>query len=262
MRALADNIREHGQNQPVVLDQHGRVLDGKNILKACESAGVEPRFATFEGSDPGAYALSQNLYRRNFTRGQMAMIAAKASSATEQQERSATGQAGRSATEHTARSLSEQTGISLSRIGMAQVVLRHASDLVDNVINGVTTLDEAYKVARERKNQADSAEAQLARLRAEDAELADRVVEGELTLPGAWAERKARLEEEDRQRKVATQFLCEIVPPLAQARGTDTFAKFDPRFALAGRAITREVIDHAMAALTEMATVWQERDLP
>jgi hypothetical protein len=92
--------------------------------------------------------------------------------------------------------------------------------------------------------------------------LADRVVEGDLTLPGAWAERKARAEEEVRRRKVATQFLCEVVPPLAQARGTDAFAGFDPQFVLPGRAITRDVIDQAMTALTEMATVWQERDLP
>jgi len=103
-------------------------------------AGVEPQFATFDGNDPCAYTLSQNIHRRNFTRGQMAMVTVKASSATDQQERSATEPAGRSVTAQTARSLSEQAGISLSRIAVAHIVLRHAADLVDNAISGVTTL--------------------------------------------------------------------------------------------------------------------------
>jgi hypothetical protein len=56
---------------------------------------------------------------------------------------------------------------------------------------------------------------QLARLREEDPELADRVVQGELTLAGARAERTERIEEDKRQRRVATRLLDEVVPPLA-----------------------------------------------
>ncbi|WP_282697869.1 hypothetical protein [Streptomyces sp. CC208A] len=141
-------------------------------------------------------------------------------------------------------------------------MLRHAPDLVDGVISGAVSLDDAYKTAREAKAQADSTESQLARLRAEDPELADRVVEGELTVQGAWAERKARLEEELRQRRVATNLLCEILPALAQIRGSRTFAQYDPELAPPGRAVTREVIEHAATALAEMASVWKDRNLP
>jgi hypothetical protein len=261
LQALARSIRKLGQIHPIMLDRQGRVLDGRNRLKACEIAGIEPRFATYEGDDPDSYALSVNIRRRNLTKGQMAMIATKACSPTAQTTGSRGEQATVSLPEQTARSLSERTGVSLGRIGMAYTVLRHAADLVDPVISGAIRLDKAYKVARERKTQAASVESKLARLRVEDPALADRVVEGELTLLGAWAERKARAEEEDRQRKVATQFLCEIVPPLAQTRGTDTFRKFDPRYVATGRAITREVIEQAMTALREMAAIWQENDL-
>nr|WSX75902.1 ParB N-terminal domain-containing protein [Streptomyces sp. NBC_00899] len=254
LQALAESIRDLGQLQPIVVDAQERILDGRNRLKACEIAGVAPQFSTYDGDDPDGFALSVNLRRRNLTKGQVAMVAAKACSRGERESSSPP--------EMTARSLSEKAGVSLGRIGQANTVLRHAPDLVDLVIAGAVSLDEAYKSAREAKIQADSTESQLARLRAEDPELADRVVEGDLTLPGAWAERKARTEEDIRQRKVATQFLCEIVPPLAQARGTDTFAGFDPQFVLSGRAITAEVIGQAMTALSEMAAVWQERDLP
>ncbi|MFF2189688.1 hypothetical protein [Streptomyces sp. NPDC058155] len=107
-------------------------------------------------------------------------------------------------------------------------MLQHAADLVEAVINGAMGLDEAYALARENKAKANSAEVQLARLREEDPELADRVIEGTLTLTGAWAERTERVEEDKRQRRVATRLLDELVPPLAQARGTRTFARYDP----------------------------------
>ncbi|GAB7185632.1 plasmid replication/partition related protein [Kitasatospora sp. NPDC001095] len=250
--ALAEDIKANGQYHPIMLDDSGRVLDGRNRIKACEIAGVAPEFATYSGDDPAMFALSVNIRRRNLTKGQMAMIAAKACSLSEQSDRSRS--------ERPARSLSEQAGVSLGRIGQANTVLRHAPDLVELVINGALGLTEAYNTAREAKAQADSVENQLARLRAEDPELADKVVEGELSLPAAWTERKERAEEEVRRRRVATQFLCEVVPPLAQARGTDTVKLYDEQFMLVGRAVTGEVIEQAMAALAEMAAAWRERE--
>ncbi|MFE0055312.1 ParB/RepB/Spo0J family partition protein [Streptomyces sp. NPDC059003] len=252
LKALADNIKEHGLLHPVVLDAGGRVIDGRNRLKACEIAGIAPSYTTHEG-DPDSYALSANIHRRNLTKGQMAMITAKACSLSEQGERSPG--------EQSSRSLSERLGISLGTVGKANVVLQHAPDLVDPVISGATGLNEAYAIAQENKAKANSAEVQLARLREEDPELADRVVEGALTLTGAWAERTERLEEDKRQRRVATRFLDELVPPLAQARGTRTFNRYDPAYA-SGAPITRETIAYARQALAEMDQVWQERDLP
>ncbi|MCX5278349.1 MULTISPECIES: ParB N-terminal domain-containing protein [Streptomyces] len=254
IQALADDIREHGLDNPVVLDSTGRVLDGKNRLRACEIAGVEPDYATYDGDDTRRYVLSANKQRRNLTKGQLAMITAKACSFSEHEQRPLG--------EQSVRSLSEQSGVSTGRIGQASMVLRHAPDLADAVINGTMGLNEAYSVAQKNKAQAESAEAQLARLRSEDPQLADRVAEGELTIQGAWAERKARQEEDLRQRRVATNLLCEILPALAQIRGSRTFAQYDPELAPPGRAVTHEVIEHAATALTEIAAVWKERNLP
>ncbi|WP_308377934.1 ParB/RepB/Spo0J family partition protein [Streptomyces sp. ISL-98] len=253
LTALTHDIQENGLLQPIVLDRQGRILDGRGRLIACERAGIETAFITYEGDTPDVYILSVNLRRRSLTKGQAAMITVKACSLREQD--------GRSPREQTARSLKEQLGVALAVMGRANTVLQHAPDLVDPVITGAMGLNEAYAVAQENKAKANSAEVQLARLREEDPELADRVIEGDLTLAGAWAERTERVEEDKRQRRVATRLLDEVVPPLAQARGTRTFSRYDPAYA-SGTPITRETIAHAMTALAEMDQVWQERDLP
>ncbi|OIJ91633.1 plasmid replication/partition related protein [Streptomyces colonosanans] len=253
LTALANDIQENGLLQPIVLDHQQRILDGRARLTACERVGIEPAFVTYEGDAPDVYILSVNLRRRSLTKGQAAMITVKACSLREQDSRSPK--------EQTARSLKEQLGVALAVMGRASTVLQHAPDLVDPVISGAMGLNEAYAAAQENKAKANSAEVQLARLREEDPELAERVVEGHLTLAGAWAERTERVEEDKRQRRVATRLLDEVVPPLAQARGTRTFSRYDPAFA-SGAPITREIIAHAMTALAEMDQVWQERDLP
>lgn len=245
LKEMAADIAERGLLQPIVLDGQGRILDGRNRVAACELAGVEPEFTTYDGDDPDGYALSVNIARRHLTKGQQAMVGARACLVSGQTVRQASG----------------QIGVSNQRVSQAQVVLKHAPDLADAVVAGAMGLDEAYKAARENKEKAEGVEAQLARLRAEDPELADKVVEGELTLAGAWAERKARAAEEQRRRRVSTHLLCEIVPSLAQTRGTQAFVEYDPAEAMPGRAITREVIDSAMAALEEMAAAWKEREL-
>lgn len=243
---LADDIKQRGLLQPIVLDADGRVLDGRNRLAACKRAGVEPEFATYEGDDPDGYALSVNIQRRNLTKGQQAMIAVKGAAISEKSQRS----------------ISADHGVSQSRLAYAATVLRHAPDIADAVVSGAMSLNEAYGIARDNKTKADSVESQLARLRAEDPDLADRVVEGDLTLPGAWAERKARAAEEDRQRKVATQLLGEVVVAVAQTNGSSTFGKYTPEYAAPGRAVTRDVIARAKSAIEEMAAVWAERNLP
>jgi len=42
----------HALAYPIVRTSDGVVLDGRNRLKACEIAGIDPRFEVYEGSNP------------------------------------------------------------------------------------------------------------------------------------------------------------------------------------------------------------------
>jgi ParB-like chromosome segregation protein Spo0J len=200
---LAEDIKQRGLLHPIVLDAEGRVLDGRNRLAACELAGVEPAFVIYDGEDPDGYALAVNIARRHLTKGQQAMVAAM-SLDSKDLESSGSKDGSKQAAARVA-------GVSASRLSQAILVRIHAPELATGVIAGATGLDEAYRVARERKTAADSVEAQLARLRAEDPELADKVVEGELTLPGAWAERRAREAQRESERRTAVANLTSVL---------------------------------------------------
>ncbi len=76
---LVEDIRTNGLRTPILLDRQGRILDGRNRLRACAAAGVEPRFEIFSGSEDEAMALvvSLNLRRRHLNESQRAMLAAQ-----------------------------------------------------------------------------------------------------------------------------------------------------------------------------------------
>jgi phage N-6-adenine-methyltransferase len=74
---LAADIRAHGLLEPIVL-LDGLVLDGRNRLRACEAAGVQPRFVEWDGSgDPVEWVISKNLKRRHLDTSQRSIVAAR-----------------------------------------------------------------------------------------------------------------------------------------------------------------------------------------
>jgi ParB-like chromosome segregation protein Spo0J len=79
LQELADDIRENGLRQPIVIDRQERILDGRNREVACNIAGVEPTYEPFLGSDHEALKLviSLNIHRRHLSESQRAMIAAE-----------------------------------------------------------------------------------------------------------------------------------------------------------------------------------------
>ncbi len=75
---LVEDIRANGLRTPILLHPDERVLDGRNRLRACLAAGVEPRFETWDGNgSPFELVVSLNLRRRHLNESQRAMLAAR-----------------------------------------------------------------------------------------------------------------------------------------------------------------------------------------
>ena len=73
---LVADIRAHGLREPIVLHPDGRILDGRNRLRACAAAGIEPRYVTWDGQGTAeAFVVSLNLHRRHLSEAQRAVIA-------------------------------------------------------------------------------------------------------------------------------------------------------------------------------------------
>src|SRR5579862_2420276 len=78
LAALADNIKEHGLQQPIVLFE-GKVLDGRNRLRACEKKGIRLSTKDFikfhpNGLDARQFVFTTNLHRRQLKVDQRAAI--------------------------------------------------------------------------------------------------------------------------------------------------------------------------------------------
>jgi len=69
---LVEDIREHGQREPITLCD-GMILDGRNRYRACIELGVTPKTREFNG-DPWAYAWSLNGQRRDLVEEQRYLI--------------------------------------------------------------------------------------------------------------------------------------------------------------------------------------------
>lgn len=74
--ALADDIARHGLLRPITLYE-GKVLDGRNRMRACEIAGVEPDTEEFSGNDALSWVVSHNLHRRHLSESQRGMVAGR-----------------------------------------------------------------------------------------------------------------------------------------------------------------------------------------
>lgn len=79
LKALAESIKQHGQQLPILLYQ-GKVIDGRNRCRACQMAKVEPWTATadLDGMTPLEFVLTLNDKRRHMTREERSFSAAKA----------------------------------------------------------------------------------------------------------------------------------------------------------------------------------------
>src|SRR4029077_1311698 len=73
---LVADVKTNGLHEPIVVFEE-KILDGRNRYRACQAAGVEPTYTTYQGDDPLALVISLNLKRRHLNESQRAMVAAR-----------------------------------------------------------------------------------------------------------------------------------------------------------------------------------------
>lgn len=197
LQELADDIAENGLRNPIVRDAEGQIVDGRNRLKACRLAGVEPTFQHINGEDVRAFIASQNVNRRHLTKGQRAMALAMIYPEPEKGGRG-----------HKKERVDETSTVSAKRLQLARTVLRYgAEDLAPGVMSG-KSLDDAYTEACKRRDAKGTDEARIAELRSEAPDLAALFDDERLKLADAWAAlERRRYEAAEKERNIRAAYL-------------------------------------------------------
>jgi hypothetical protein len=199
LEALTEDIRQRGLQRDIVLYE-GKVLDGRNRLHACEQAGVEPRFVTYDGDDPLGQVNSLNL-NRDLSASQRAVIAARQwllkgdthkEGGNHRKGTTIKNDSGQVA-------ITRQFRISVGYLCLARDLLEGAEDLGAQVALGAMSLQKAEEKLEERQRETALKRKQMALV----AEFKEAIEAGAMTLEEALAAIQERLAEEERARQAA-----------------------------------------------------------
>lgn len=175
LQALADDIRENGLIEPIMLDADGRIVDGRNRKAACTLAGIEPRYATLpDGVSPVSYVISVNLHRRHLTKSQAAIAAAEAeplfAEYAKKRQREHGGTApGKNKDTQSKNGLSdlprrasddagELFGVGRQYVSDAKSLMQESPDLAEKVKNKELTLQDAKRELKNERQQKQASE--------------------------------------------------------------------------------------------------------
>jgi ParB-like chromosome segregation protein Spo0J len=163
LNKLAEDIKEHGLRQPIVLNHDESILvDGRNRLRACEIAGADFTTTTLpEDYDEKMiidYIVSANLRRRDLTVGQKSMVATELEPIYAEAARKRMLAGKKDPTVNLPEGESREqaakvAGVSGKSVSDAKALKREAPDLVEKVRNGEMTLNAATKERQARKEQ-------------------------------------------------------------------------------------------------------------
>lgn len=159
-RALVDDIKKHGQRDPVALYE-GFVIDGWHRYRACLEVGRACRFYNPEINDAVAFVRSKNQHRRHYMKSQQAAIEVALATWAEA-HRPKKGEAASPFT--TNKQMADRAGTTERTIQQAKRA--HEAGLGDAVRDGVISAEKAAAIAA-------------------DPELAKQVAHGEISLPKA-----------------------------------------------------------------------------
>lgn len=259
---LASDIKANGLVHPIVVDTDGVLIDGRNRLEACRRAGIEAEWTIYQGDDPVAFILSNNVMRRQLTKGQTAMAVAQANFFAA--KKLAWGEEG---------NLARRLGVSGARLSYAVGVMKNAPELATPVLCGDLGLDQAYAAAiqskKTRKNADDEArqhQVDMARLRGGAPDLADQVEDHRIDLRAALSEMEVRQERDRQRREATTRLVLQAVVALdpgdwsGAERAERLAADLNPNPLPDGSRLTAERLRSCAAVVEALADLIAERE--
>ncbi|KZX56641.1 hypothetical protein BV581_11305 [Stutzerimonas stutzeri] len=131
------DISTNGLRHPIVLFQ-GKILDGRNRYRSCCDLDIEPATEEYTGDDALGFVLSLNLYRRQLSVAQRALIAAEVSSLKSADEEASI----------TIEDAATIMGVSPRSISSAcKVVRQGVPELLDAVKSGEISISAAERIS-------------------------------------------------------------------------------------------------------------------
>lgn len=145
-RALVDDIDLNGVRSPILLYQ-GKIIDGWHRYQACLELNVKKmRMADWEGDDPVAFVLSQNLHRRHLNPSQRSIIFAELAEWSEKFGRPSKSL---QLATMTLEKAAELTQVSLRTMNQAKAATQAEPEVQQAVKEGRMSVAEAAKLAKE-----------------------------------------------------------------------------------------------------------------
>jgi hypothetical protein len=147
--ALVADIKANGQRDAIVRYQ-GKILDGRNLHRACVKAGVTPRIDEYDGDDPLRYIISKKFRRQHLDQSQRGMVGARIATLS----RGHPGQTGKFADIPTQPEVAKLLSVGVRTIRHAATVLdRGAIELQQAVDCGKVAVSTASIIAKKCDHQ-------------------------------------------------------------------------------------------------------------
>jgi ParB-like chromosome segregation protein Spo0J len=156
-------IAARGLSVPIV-KKGNVILDGRNRLRACEELGVEPQFIEYDGNDEVGLIVSMNLLRRHLTDDQRVAILAKLRGlqlSKEAARRKHGGVPVKSPQGRVREQIAREAKVGEHKARSALIAVRHAPDILDEVIAGNVKLSDARRVTETRAPKKSRPKAEL-----------------------------------------------------------------------------------------------------
>jgi DNA-binding transcriptional regulator YdaS (Cro superfamily) len=155
---LAENIRQHGLNDPIVL-YDGKILDGRSRFTACQKVKVAPRFVNFDKICPSItkegvsqdekdkiafdWVISHNVHRRHLNPSQRALLVANI--ANMRAGNPTWGAASSEVPQVPQKDAAAKAGVSPALVSQAQKVMREAPEKAIEIQSGKSTINQAVR---------------------------------------------------------------------------------------------------------------------